>query len=129
VSPLFGNREQKEADIAAAKAEADRLAALSPAELAVDVMPAFGPGGPKASQSYGINVLQIGMALVKDTPRGASELKELLDPIRESLQVLEHAELITRSTGREGGTWYKATRLGETALAEGSVQTYVDKRT
>jgi hypothetical protein len=128
VSPLFGNREQKQAEIAAAKAEADRLAALTPAQLAVEVMPAFGPGGPKASQSYGINVLQVGIALMEDTPRGSSELKELIEPIREALQVLEHAELIARNSGREG-TWFKATRLGETALAEGSVQTYVDQRT
>jgi hypothetical protein len=128
VSPLFGNKEQKQAEIAAAKAEADRLIALTPAQLAVEVMPAFGPDGPKASQSYGINVLQVGIALMQNTPRGTSEMKELIEPIREALQALEHAELIVRNSGREG-TWYKATRLGETALAEGSVQTYVEQRT
>ena len=127
MSPLFGNREPREAELAAAKSEADRLAALTPAQLAVEVMPAFGPDGPKASQRYGINVFQVGMALMKNTPRGNSEMRELLQPIREALQVLEHAELITRNSG-EDTTWYKATRLGETALAEGSVQTYVDQR-
>ena len=128
MSPLFGNKEQKQAEIAAAKAEGDRLVALTPAQLAVEVMPAFGPDGPKASQSYGINVFQVGIALMQNTPRGTIEMKELIEPIREALQVLEHAELIARNSGREG-TWFKATRLGQTALAEGSVQTYVDQRT
>ena len=127
MSPLFGNREQRDAELASAKAEADRLAALTPAQLAVEVMPAFGSDGPKAAEKYGINVFQVGMALMKDTPRGNSEMRELLQPIREALQVLEHAELIARNTGRDTALW-KATRLGETALTEGSVQAHVDQR-
>ena len=47
VSPLFGKNDQKAAEVEAAKAEADRLGALTPAELAVELMPVFGPEGPK----------------------------------------------------------------------------------
>ena len=122
MSPLFGKSEEKQQQDAAAKAEAERLGALSPQDLAAELMPVFGPEGPKPSfSSGGINILQVGMALLKPYPRSVGYLEQLQQPIREGLQVLEHAELILRNTRRDGGTWYSATRLGETALAEGTV--------
>jgi len=128
MSPLFGNREQKAADEAAAAAEAARLTGLSPSELAVELMPVFGPGGPKASAGTGgLNLLQIGIALMEKFPRGVSQLRQLEQPMREALQVLEHSELISRTTIRTG-TWFSVTRLGESALADGSVASHVDGR-
>ena len=122
MSPLFKKSEAKAAEEAAAKAEADRLGALAPPDMAVELMPAFGPDGPKGrGPSGGINILQVGIALLEKIPHGTSFMRQLQEPIREGLQVLEHAELVLRTT-RQSGTWYNATRLGETALAEGTVQ-------
>jgi hypothetical protein len=45
MSPLFGMSEAKAAQDDAAKAEADRLGALAPADMAVELMPAFGRSG------------------------------------------------------------------------------------
>ena len=128
MSPLFGKNEQKAAEVEAAQAEADRLGALTPAELAVELMPVFGPEGPKGrGPDGGINLLQIGIGLFEKTPRATSHMRALQQPVREALQVLEHAELINRTT-RQSGTWYNATRLGETALTEGTVQQQVQER-
>jgi hypothetical protein len=127
VSPLFGKSEAKVAQAEAAKAEFDRLAALPPAELAVEIMPVFGPGGPKGKgPSGGINILQVMIGLLGDTPGGTKYMSQLQEAVREGLQVLEHAELVLRNT-RQGGTWYNATRLGETALADGTVQQQIQQ--
>lgn len=122
MSPLFGKSDEKKAQDEATKAAVDRLCALPPQELAAELMPVFGPGGPKESFSTGgLNILQIGIALLEPYPRSAGYLKNLQEPLREGLQVLEHAELILRQT-HGAGTWFHATRLGETALADGTVQ-------
>jgi hypothetical protein len=62
-----------------------------------------------------------GLRLLEKIPRGTKYMSQLQEPIREGLQVLEHAELVLRTT-RQSGTWYNANRLGETALADGTVQ-------
>ena len=122
MSPLFGKNEAKAAQLEAAKAEADRIAALSPAELAIELMPVFGPGGPKGrGPNGGINILQVEIGLLEKLPHGTKYMAQLEQPVREGLQVLEHAELIARTT-RQTGTWFNATRLGETTLADGTVQ-------
>jgi hypothetical protein len=56
VSPLFGKSEEKKAEKAAAKAEVERINALPVAELARDLMPAFGHDGARAGKE--INSLQ-----------------------------------------------------------------------
>jgi len=128
MSPLFGNKEKKEAEKAETQAAIDRLIALPPAELALQVMPALGPGGPRGQgPNHGPNILQIMMFVVQDIPRGASHLKELDEPVREALQVLEHAELALRTTRSNAGTWWSATRAGEAALADGTVQQQIQR--
>jgi hypothetical protein len=128
MSPLFKKSEAKAAEEAAATAEADRLGALAPSDMAVELMPAFGPDGPKGRGPNGaINILQVGIALLDKIPRGMSHMSQLQEPIREGLQVLEHAELVLRTT-RQSGTWYNATSLGETALAEGTVEQSIQAR-
>ena len=128
MSPLFGKSEEKSAEIAAALAEADRLGALAPEELAVELMPVFGPDGPKGrGPDGGINLLQVEAGLLDKTPRATKYMAQLQQAVREALQVLEHAELINK-TSRQSGTWYNATRLGQTALTDGTVQQQVQER-
>jgi hypothetical protein len=47
--------------------------------------------------------------------------------VREGLQKLEHAELVN-STPRDNVTIWRITRLGDTALAEGTVEQHVNGR-
>ena len=128
MSPLFGNKEKKEAEKAETQAAIDHLIGLSPAELAVQVMPALGPGGPRGQgPNHGPNILQIMIFVVKDIPRGNGHLKELDQPVREALQILEHAELALRTTRSQSGTWWSATRAGEAALTDGTVQQQIQQ--
>lgn len=90
---LFGNKEEKAAEEQAAKAEAERLQSMSAVELAEVLMPAF----------------------------GSKYLKDLREPIMEGLQDLENAGLIVGRTRGGAASLLKATRLGEDALAEGTV--------
>jgi len=116
---LFGNKEEKVAQDQAAKAEADRLQALSATQLAEEVMPAFGPEGARPGNE--INILQVMSWLMSSYPRGTKYLTQLRDPTWEAIQALENAGLVIRmGSGGQGGR-LKATSLGETALAEGTV--------
>jgi hypothetical protein len=121
---LFGNKEEKEAEDQAARAEIDRLLSLPVPELAAEIMPAFGPDGARPGREVGL--LQVANWLLRDHRRGVKYLKELLDPIREAVQALEHAELVLRlGHGSGENARLKATRLGEQALAEGNVAKYL----
>jgi hypothetical protein len=120
---LFGKSEEKVAEDQAAAAEAERLESLSAAELALILMPAFGPEGPKPD-SY-LNQLQIGMWLMSSYPRGTKYIKDLRESIMEGLQDLENAGLIVGRSRGGTASLLKATRLGEEALAEGTVDKYL----
>jgi hypothetical protein len=116
---LFGKSEEKVAQEETAKAEAERLQSLSAADLAVVLMPAFGPEGPRPG-SY-LNQLQVAMWLMSSYPHSTKYLKDLRAPIMEGLQDLENAGLIVARSQGGSASLLKATRLGETALAEGTV--------
>ncbi len=116
---LFGKSEEKVAQEEEAKAEAERLQSLTAVQFAEVLMPAFGPDGPKPG-GY-LNQLQVGSWLMSSFPRGNKYLTDLRDPIMEGLQVLENADLIVGRTRGGAASLLKATRLGETALAEGTV--------
>jgi hypothetical protein len=120
---LFGKSEEKAAQDQAAQAEVERLQALSAVELAEVLMPAFGPDGPKPG-SY-LNQLQVGMWLMSSHPRGTKYIKDLREPIMEGLQDLENAGLIVGRTRGGAASLLKATRLGEEALAQGTVGRYL----
>jgi hypothetical protein len=116
---LFGNKQQKAEQKAAADAEVARLKALSGTQLAAELMGAFSPsggGGPS-----GLDELQVAMWAMAAYRASAGNISALRDPVREALQVLEHANLLTRVQARGGG-WLKPTKLGEEALAGNSVR-------
>jgi hypothetical protein len=123
--PWFGGGAEKAAQEAAAQAEFERLSALPRPELAVEVMRAFGPGGPGGKHPGGLNILQVMMALMASQPRGVGSIEQLQMPVREALQLLENANLVLSIGDRIGGAHLVATALGQQALAEGTVAQYL----
>jgi len=119
---LFGDKAPKQAKAAAAEAESERLGALPVEDLAVEIMPAFGPNGIRAKSGNRQGPLEVVSWLVPDLPMG--NRNTVLGPVTEALGVLEHANLLThRSFGSHGrSSTYHASRLGEAALAEGTVR-------
>ncbi len=119
---LFGNKEEKAAEEAAGAAAVEHLDALSTDELAVELMPAFGPDGAKAKGRSGSNAMAVIQWLVRDHPRHPS-LRPLADAVPAALQRLTAAGLL-KSTGSGIGTGvdsYSLTPAGEEALSDGSV--------
>ena len=119
---LFGHSEEKAAKRDAAQAEADRLCALAPSELAAALLPAFAPGAD--GQQARLDELQLAMWAMASFKGTTKQTIQLRAPIREALQRLEHAELLVRSIARGGG-WLTLTELGTTAIAEGSVARHI----
>jgi hypothetical protein len=129
---LFGNKAQKQMEeAAAAKEEADRLAGLPVAEIAAEILAAFGPDGPGKNATKSIGTFQIGLWLMRDFPRGNQYMKELLAPIREGTQALEHAELVEIRATNNGGVAERAmaTRLGLATIEDGSAAEKLAART
>jgi hypothetical protein len=125
MSPLFGNREEKAARAAAGNAEVERLVALPVPDLAAEIMPAFGPDGPKGhGPNHGINRLQVVIYLMRSFTGADKAGTRLQEPIREGIQALENAGLAVE-TRTQHGTWYNATRQGESALADGTVRQHL----
>lgn len=116
----------------AARAEVQRLRDLSPADLAVEIMPAFGPGGASIERKLiwylprGLEVLQICDWLMRSYGRGYRSRPRLRDPVTRALHLLEDADLIENRQrwtriGAVAAT-PGATPLGVAALADGSVR-------
>jgi hypothetical protein len=122
--PLFGKRRDTARD-EAERAEIERLIALPATDLAAEIMPAFGPEGPRGSKE--LTSLQITVWLMRLHPRGTKSASELNTAVKEALQVLEHAELVMLV--RRDSPRVKATRLGEAALADGAVKQRINDRT
>jgi len=119
---LVGNKEKKAAEEAAGKAEVERLTSLSSAQLAAELMPAFGPNGAKAKGRSGTAAMQVIQWLMADYPRHPS-LRPLADSVPVALQRLAGAGLL-RATSSGIGTGvqsYSITPDGEAALADGSL--------
>ncbi|HUO71750.1 MAG TPA: hypothetical protein VMU39_13325 [Solirubrobacteraceae bacterium] len=121
---MFGNKEEKRAQDAAAEAEVERLTALPVEDLAAEILPAFGPDGPGKGERS-INILQIASFMVRTFPRGASHIRPLLEPLREGVQRLEHSELVRTQLKSTGGGRTVITRRGLEAVASGKVREYV----
>lgn len=120
--PLFHKSDDKIAKEAAAQAEFERLNTLSPADLAIEVMPAYGPDGPHGhGPDGGINILQALLWLNQaHFPSGISYIRQLQEPVREAIQALDHAGLVITSAGPQGA-WTAPTRLGLASLGDGTL--------
>jgi hypothetical protein len=121
---LFGNKQEKVVQEAAAKAEVERLQALSAVELAEALMPAFGPEGARSGAP--LNNLQVASWLMSSFPRSTKYLTGLREPILEGLQDLVNAGLIVGTFRAGQASMLKATRLGEEALAQGDIPKYLE---
>jgi hypothetical protein len=120
MSPLFRRSEEKSARKAAAKAEIDRLRALSVDDLAVQVLDGLGPSGPTAGTS--VREQQLCQHLLRDHP-GAGHLDtlDLLPAVRRALDRLETAGLVSPISHQRTPVW-RITPLGESTLAAGTVR-------
>jgi hypothetical protein len=123
MSPLFGKSEKKVAAEAAMQAEIERLKALSVEDLAVALLPGLGP--ESAKQRTSLRVQQLCNYLVRDFP-GAGQLQplRLMTRVNEALERLEHAELVASISHQRSPVW-RITPLGETTLAEGTIEQHV----
>jgi hypothetical protein len=119
---LFGNKDRKAVEEAQGAAEVARLNSLSTAELAAELMPAFGPGGAKSKGRSGTAAMQIIQWLVADYPRHPS-LRPLADSVPVALERMAAAGLLkaTASGIGTGVNSYSLSPDGEAALADGSV--------
>jgi len=125
MSPLFGNREEKAAQRDAGNAEVERISAMPAVELAAEIMPAFGPNGIKGrGKDHEINQLQIIMRLLQDVRGADKAATRLQQPVREAVQALENAGLVVQTPGHDA-SWYCATKLGLSSLADGTVSQHL----
>jgi hypothetical protein len=116
----------------AARAEVQRLRDLSPEGLALEIMPAFGPGGASTERKLiwympsGVEVLQLCDWLMRAYGRDYRSRPRLRGAVTRGLHVLEDAGLIEngRRWTRIGALAAKprATPLGLAALANGTVR-------
>jgi hypothetical protein len=128
---LFGNRDEKRAREAAAQAESERLAALPVAELAAAVMPAFGAEGIAAGSGHRQGPIEVTEWLFDSTSTKVKYRQPVLGPVIEALQLLDGAGLVGRRSfggANSSASTYHATRLGEAALADGSVAQHLTAR-
>jgi hypothetical protein len=123
MSPLFRKSKKKVAAEAAMQSEIDRLKALSTEDLAVALLPALGPDGVDPRSS--LRVQQLCEYLVSEFP-GAGKLQplRLMPRVNEALAKLHQAELVSSLSLQRSPVW-RITRLGETALAEGTTEQHL----
>jgi hypothetical protein len=120
MSPLFRKTAEKVAQEAAAQAEIERLKALSVNDLAVKLLTGLGRNG--VNKGHSVRVQQLCAYLLQDFP-GAGQMKtlELMSAVREGLERLERAELVSEISIQRSPVW-RITRLGEATLADGTIQ-------
>jgi hypothetical protein len=121
--PVFGRGKEKQERDERAQAELDRLLALDPDGLAVEVLPAL-----TSEKLYhpvgGVDIKAIRKQMMSAYP---SSFKvnpgPLLIPIREALQRLAHADLVlqTASSSVDGSTNWRVTPTGKEAVEAGDV--------
>jgi hypothetical protein len=122
---LFGNSEEKKAKEAAAQAESERLVGLPAADLATEIMPAFGADGIDAKSGHRQGPMEVTEWLLASTSTKVKYRQPILGPVIEGLQLLDNAGLVGRRSfggSNSSASTYHATRLGEEALAGGTVR-------
>jgi hypothetical protein len=99
---------------------------VPPADLAAELLAAFGAGGPKSSYGDFLTSGDLVDWLFHGHPKPGNSVKaQLLRPITEAMQLLEHAELVyvfvmwDFTVTHSGNAGWTATRLGWALLANG----------
>lgn len=112
---LFGNKDEKRAKEAAAQAESERLMALPVADLAAEIMPAFGPDGINAGSGHRQGPMEVTEWLFASTSTKVRYRQPTLGPVIEGLQMLDNAGLLAQRNfggSNSSASTYHATRLG-----------------
>lgn len=123
--PLFGKNPEKAAQAGAADAEVARLQAIPRGELAAELLPGLGKNGAhRIGATPGINLGQLMIWKMSAFPKATGYLTKLEVPVREAVQLLEHASLVERRGGR-AGTHFEASTLGEEAIVAGNTLQYL----
>lgn len=126
---LFRKRDHHAVD-EAAPGDFESLMVLSPADLAAELMSAFGPDGPRHGKD--VHTLQLVSWLLR-RHRGANKVarpaEKLYALVGEAMQVLEHAELVRVTQRGDRSSHWNATRSGTAALADGCVRQQIKVRT
>ena len=122
---LFSNYKKGLAESKhALEAELQSVMALPPvADLAAELMPAFRPDGPKPGKSLTLHQLvkwKLGQYEFSSKGLRIIAYGKLETPVREALQVLEHAELVYVTVKAESADNWQATKLGLDALRGGN---------
>ncbi|HEX3824049.1 MAG TPA: hypothetical protein VHV79_06265 [Mycobacteriales bacterium] len=119
---MFRKSPEKRADEEAMQAQVDRLKALSPEALALEIMPTLGSDELK-KRITGVRVQDVCTATLGGFKSSlAVNTGVLLLPVKEALQRLEHANLIMQmANGIDQSTKWRITTTGEQALSDGSV--------
>ncbi len=112
---------------AIAQAEVDRLVALTPAELGVEMLAAFGPDGAKHKGKHDVAPIQVIFWLMRSVGRGVST-KPLVPVVPNGLRAMVNAGLLeARGSGIGTGTnTYRLTPVGDKALADGTAASYLN---
>jgi len=125
VAPLFGSGRERAAKERAAQAEADRIRALAPADLAAELMGAFGDEGARGGLlGRSVTPLAVSEWMLRGHPRPGRHLRELHPAVRDGLRMLERAGLLEWRGSQTVGAKAKlsATALGLVALHQGTVR-------
>lgn len=120
MSPLFRRRAVDPEQKAAAEAEIQRLKALTPDELAVQVFPGLGPDGP--GNGYSVRPQQLCDHLLRAFQEaGALNTLILMTPVWEALERLREVGLVAPVSVQRSPVWH-LTPLGKSTLADGTVR-------
>ena len=106
--------------------ELARVNALSPADLAGEIIAAFGPQGPRAGGD--VTEDHIATWLFRAYPRASRYATAARLAVTEALQVLEHAELIRLDKPWSAPNYWSATRLGWEAIENGDARQVIYDR-
>jgi hypothetical protein len=113
----------------AAQTEIARLKALQPAELAAEIMPAFGREGHReVLRGRPINAVMVCNWLMRTHRRGSRALPQLWKPTAQALRLLNDAGLIENRRRAPLGSraaLLRVTRLGQRALANDTVREHL----
>jgi hypothetical protein len=114
-----GNTAEDEARQARAAAELDRLMALPPEALALEVLPVIRAAADADGDDGEVQIVFLQVELLSAFHPHDLDISILSPAMDEAVQRLEHANLIVRSTS--DADFWRVTRLGRQALAAGDV--------